>query len=258
VERKPTEETADLRPDLALRARLESRLTPDLELRARLHSMLITRDFVFLHVPKTGGQFVRRLCHQYLPSERIILNSLNAHSPYEKVATEYPDLPMVAFVRNPWDWYASWYHFFIERPPPPDQAGALWRTVFGEGRNSFRDAVTIACTGEGMGAVRGRELMRERGIDYYSAVHWRIAGVGAEAGRVEMCRFESLGDDFVAFLERHGVPVPEGLYKALKTERAFGQSRRERDYRAYYDDELRDVVGAKAARLIADYGYSFE
>lgn len=221
----------------------------------RQSTMLITRDFLLLHVPRTGGRFLRKLCHDHLPPERMIRNTLDPHTEYRVVAHDFAYLPMIAFVRNPWDWYVSWYHHRMQEAAPEWRRGPQWETAFGGGQNSFRQAVTMACTGEGLD-VWTRETMRERGIDHYSAMFWRRAGSGAEAGRVEIGRYESLGDDFLAFLERHGVPVPDGLLKALNTDPAIGASRRD-DYRAYYDDALRDLVAEKARDLIADYGYTF-
>ena len=221
----------------------------------RLPSMLITSDFLFLHVPRTGGRFLRTLCYEHLPPERMIRNALNPHTEYEVVAHDFADLPMIAFVRNPWDWYVSWYHHVMQTIPE-EQQGPQWETAFGRGQNSFKEAVTIACTGEGFGKVQTLQTMRERNIDHFSAMFWRRAGIGVEAGRVEIGRYENLGGDFMAFLQRHGVRVPTEMAKALEEAPRVGATEREQ-YRSYYDDELRDLVGEKARSLIADHGYSF-
>ena len=222
---------------------------------ADLSSMLITTDFLFLHVPRTGGRFLRKVCHEHLPPERIIHNTVDPHAEYPVVAGDFPDLPMIAFVRNPWDWYVSWYHHRMQASPEW-QRGPQWETAFGAGQNSFRQAVTMACTGDGLTNVYTEETMRRRGVDHYSAAFWRRAGCGAKKGRVEIGRYENLGDDFAAFLGRHDVPVSNGLVNALDTEPPIGASRRN-DYHSYYDDELRDLVAEKARDLIADYGYTF-
>jgi hypothetical protein len=223
--------------------------------RPRLPSMLITSDFLFLHVPRTGGRFLRTLCYEHLPPERMIRNALSPHTGYDVVAHDFADLPMIAFVRNPWDWYVSWYHHLMQTTPE-EQRGPQWESAFGRGRNSFKQAVTIACTGDGFGKVQTVETMRERNIDHFSAMFWRRAGIGAEAGRVEIGRYENLGGDFMAFLERHDVPVPAEMSKALADAPRVGATHRE-EYRSYYDDELRDLVAEKARGVIADHGYSF-
>jgi hypothetical protein len=149
--------------------------------RPRLPSMLITSDFLFLHVPRTGGRFLRTLCYEHLPPERMIRNALSPHTGYDVVAHDFADLPMIAFVRNPWDWYVSWYHHLMQTTPE-EQRGPQWESAFGRGQNSFKQAVTIACTGDGFGNVQTLETMRERNIDHFSAMFWRRAGIGAEAG----------------------------------------------------------------------------
>jgi hypothetical protein len=60
----------------------------------------------------------------------------------------------------------------------------------------------------------------------------------------------------MAFLERHEVPVPDEMSKALADAPRVGATHRE-GYRSYYDDELRDLVAEKARGVIADHGYSF-
>jgi hypothetical protein len=217
--------------------------------------MLITKHFLFLHVPRTGGQFIRGLCAQHLPREWVIRNSLGPHTPYREIAADFADLPMLCFVRNPWDWYVSWYHY-LTQDEPEKRTGPMWRVGFGEGRKDFKQAVTSACTGRDFGNPRTGPVMAERGVDHYSAVFWNTAGEGVEAGRVEVGRFENLADDFLAFLDRHDVPIPEGLRRDLHDVPAFGASRRG-PYRDYYDDELRDLVADRARALIAAFEYSF-
>jgi hypothetical protein len=98
--------------------------------------------------------------------------------------------------------------------------------------------------------------MRELDCDHLSAVFARIAGTGVDAGRVEVGRFESLQEDFLAFLERHEVPFGPEFARAVRAEPPFGSSKRG-PYRSYYDDETRDLVARKARRLIAAHGYEF-
>jgi hypothetical protein len=217
--------------------------------------MLITVHFVFLHVPRTGGQFVRKTCLNHLPREWLIRNSLRSHTPYEQIVDEFGDLPMLAFVRNPWDWYVSWYHYLTQREQNPEN-GPMWVTAFDRGRNDFKTTVTNACTGRSFDNPRTAPIMEERGVDHYSALIESIVGSGVEEGRVTIGRYETLADDLEAFLERHGIPVGPAFLHALRAEPPYGASRRDR-YQDYYDDELRDLVADGARALIAEHGYSF-
>ena len=71
--------------------------------------MVITKHFVFLHMPKTGGTFVEKACGAHLPREWIATTSLHRHAPWEEIPERYQGLPVFFLVRNPWDWYVSWF-----------------------------------------------------------------------------------------------------------------------------------------------------
>jgi hypothetical protein len=218
--------------------------------------MLITRYFVFLHVPKTGGEFIRKVCFDHLPREWLIRNALDTHTPYKHIAEEFADLPMFSLVRNPWDWYVSWYHFLTQTNPEQRAGGPMWITAFGSGGNAFRETVVNACTGQSFEHERTGPIVRELGVDHYSALHHLIAAQGIEAGRVEVGKFEALRQDFLDFLGRHDVPIERPFVAALRAEPPYGSSKRG-PYQQYYDPELRDIVAEKADRIVTDYGYVF-
>jgi hypothetical protein len=222
----------------------------------RLHSMVLTRHFVLLHVPRTGGQFLRKICFEQLPADWFIRNALDAHTPYEVIADDFADLPMFALVRNPWDWYVSIYHYLTQTLSPEDR-GPMWDTAYERGRGDFKSVVTRLCTPEGFENPTTKPIMERLDCDHGTAVWWRIAGEGVGAGRVELGRFESLQQDFQSFLERHDVPVGKSFTAALASEPPFGASRRD-TYARYYDDELRQLVGRRARRIVDAYGYEFE
>jgi hypothetical protein len=221
--------------------------------------MLITKHFLFLHLPKTGGTFLTELCYRNLPREWRIPNDLHPHAPYSEVKERFGHLPMVCFVRNPWDWYVSWYHYLVQNPPPGPHTLAerpMWVLAFEGGRSDFATVVRRACTGEGFGNRLTQELMGQRGIDHYSALYRLKVGDGVDEGKVDVGRFENLAGDFLGFLERHEVPVDERFSELVRLRAPLRVSRRG-DYHGYYEDDLRDLVGEKARELIERYGYSF-
>jgi hypothetical protein len=223
--------------------------------------MLVTKHFAFVHVPKTGGTFVHHLCREHLPREWWIDTELQQHSAYRALIrdvrrgllpAEVEELPALCFVRNPWDWYVSWYHHEIT--PPEDQA--RWRfDAFDIASRDFKRMVTKACT-EPVGDQVPLQVMRRDGVDLYSASHTMLAGYGLETGRMEVGRFENLREDLLDFLHRHQVPVDGSFEQAVRASAPLNVSQR-RQYREYYDDELRDLVADRGRDLIARYRYSF-
>jgi hypothetical protein len=221
--------------------------------------MLITKYFLFLHLPKTGGSFVADVCYRHLPREWRIENDIHPHAAYEEVRDRFPALPMLCFVRNPWDWYVSWYHYLVQNPPAGPHTvenRPMWVLAFERGRTDFKTAVTRACTGASFGNPITSGVMRERGLDHYSALYEIKIGRGIEEGRVEVGRYENLRPDLLGFLERHDVPIGED-FREIVASRAPVRASERGDYRVYYDDELRDLVAGKARGLIDRYEYRF-
>ena len=65
---------------------------------------LITEKFVFVHVPKTGGRFLRRLMGTYPGT----INIGNPHKGIKDIPKEHKKLPIVTIVRDPLTWYGSY------------------------------------------------------------------------------------------------------------------------------------------------------
>src|SRR6185436_1800315 len=63
-----------------------------------------------LHVPKTAGNFVRRVLVEHAPSDWEVVVAED-HATWREVPPSHQELPRLAFVRNPFAWYVSWLHF---------------------------------------------------------------------------------------------------------------------------------------------------
>ncbi|HEY1267146.1 MAG TPA: hypothetical protein VGH16_07800, partial [Candidatus Binatia bacterium] len=67
--------------------------------------MLVTENFAFIHLPRTGGTFVSDIIRKFFPSAREI----GYHLPRAFMPREYAHLPVLGTIRNPWEFYVSWY-----------------------------------------------------------------------------------------------------------------------------------------------------
>jgi hypothetical protein len=192
--------------------------------------VLITEKFVFVHLPKTGGSFIRQA------SEGMEVLTLEPHAGVDDIPPRFAGLPVFAVIRNPWDWYVSWFHFVLQT----GQQNVDWEQL---GGSDFAATVRAAC-GDSQSPL-GRDLARDD-RDYYSAMWWKLFG---RDGRVTVGRFERLADDFRSFCDRLGVQIDV-------SGPAVNESQRN-PYREYYTPELRDLVKHKARHLIRTYGYEF-
>ena len=73
---------------------------------------------VFCHIPKTGGGYILN-CIEKAPDLEILWNSAeelgNNHISYSDLPEKYSDLKSFAILREPIDWYQSFYRWFGER-----------------------------------------------------------------------------------------------------------------------------------------------
>lgn len=70
--------------------------------------MFICEDFVFVHMPKTGGTFVTDILHRLYPNG---YEHQDKHGTCSDIPLEFSHLPIVSVIRNPFDRYVSQYFF---------------------------------------------------------------------------------------------------------------------------------------------------
>jgi len=219
--------------------------------------MLIShsRQFLFVHVAKTGGTSVRTALRKYRWSGRyapaLLVTSLisQATRPRHRLGVKFPRhakavaakemLPepvydalfKFVFVRNPWDLQvSSWHHICRESPdsiPGIRGFGDFLRYKF-DSQRPYDFMLDIS-----------RELQSDYIVDLHGN---RIVDY--------IGRYESLQGDFDAVCDRIGVPrvVLPHARRAVDRE----------DYRRYYDDAARELVAKHYAADIARLGYSFD
>lgn len=228
--------------------------------------MLITTRFVFVHIPKTGGDFIRRICHRHLPADWVVPTTIAKHGPDVEIPEQYGDLPRFALVRNPWDWHVSWYHYLLGAGRPGEHRDRVrvinpWFVEL-SGDFTLDFATTMrrlydparASTFAPQSQVR---LAAEDGVDLLTMHLRRQLGASLAEERVTMGHFENLRRDFAAFLSAAGVPLSDRFRLDLFERPPVNRSQRS-CFQDYYDDELRDLIGQLAAGTITRYGYTFE
>jgi hypothetical protein len=206
-------------------------------------------------MPKTGGVFIRMLLERryndaiLLPSGADFAEPSAAweqHHSIDDVPGEYRDLPAVGFVRNPWDWYVSWYHFFSTYPyePPHFMSVSAGKTL------EFS---------EFMERIYSYPEDSEEYIDNsFSAKFYHIFGTSEHEPRnsnIETGRFETIHDDLRRFLARVGFDQ-ETLDEIGGFQRI--NNSRHGHYSTYYSDTLAEQVYEHNRPIIEEFGYTFE
>ena len=67
--------------------------------------MIVTKYFVYIHVSRTGGTFLNTLILKHVPGARMI----KYHGHLKDLPEGLAHLPVIGFVRNPYDWYVSMF-----------------------------------------------------------------------------------------------------------------------------------------------------
>ena len=229
--------------------------------------MIVTNRFVFLHLHKSGGTFVNQFLLRFFPEARLI----GYHLPRACLPAQFARLALFGLVRDPWDYYASWYSFQSVRPAP----NPLYRCCSENGRLGFSDTLrNLVSLGEqpdrlaqlssqlpeqftGHGINLTQKCLRPltgSGDGFYTFMYRRMYGEDQE---VTIGRMESLRSDLVAFLESREVRLTAEMNQYVR----YGERTNTSIHRPYaelYDDATRDLVATRDASVIKRFGYRFE
>jgi hypothetical protein len=204
-------------------------------------------QFIFIHVYRAGGQSVSEALrpHADVPMPALSripllrrsfdgrLYEVRAHNyghiKAKELQARFPQHELdgffkFAFVRNPWDWHVSVYHYVRQRPKHPNYA------FF----KAFRD------------------------FDEY--LDWRVHTMGAELQSEFVCdasgnllvdfvgHYETLDEDFAAVSRRLGI----------ETTLPHKDGSSHLDFRDYYSTASRELVAEAYREDIERFGYAFD
>lgn len=217
--------------------------------------MLISHShrFIFIHTAKTGGMSIRQvlapLCEEparfRTPRPRpevdgranplyVAWQSLLLHAPARAAARELPEAfdayLTFAFVRNPWDWQVSMYHFILREP-------------------TSRTHEEVKALGSFEAYLR---WIVEARAPYPKGIPKRQSDMlTGDDGRLlvdVVGRYERLAEDFAALGARLG--IPGGLPRLNRSEHGA--------FRDYYTPTTRALVARHLEEDIDRFGYTFD
>jgi hypothetical protein len=234
--------------------------------------MICTPTFTLMHLHKTGGQSINdALLHCIRGAEEI-----GYHLPLRLLPEKAKPLPIIGVIRNPWDWYVSWYAFNNLR----GVKNPLFNIVSGGKQAGFRETIenlvrypetsasngimksshksllsehfendggagfTKACVNEFDSATEG----------YYSLLVKRM--FGDRGDNVHLIRFESLEQDLRQVLRQLGVAEAEAIHRYMSEQPRKNCSARGH-YAQYYEPQLRALIAEKDKGIIERFSYSF-
>jgi hypothetical protein len=245
---------------------------PSLETRIEDHKeakMIVTDKFVFLHLPRSGGTFVSEVIGKFFPSAREI----GYHLPRAVLPKEYSHLPVLGGVRNPWEFYVSWYHHQHSQTGYSPFFCSISENRTLDFVQTTTNALSLGVNNEKLDHLiqalpenfdyQKRHIsnvtknvmrkIRDSGLGLYT---FRFNQMFGQADDVFFCRVESLRSDLMAFFERVGIATDALRDYVLRLDKK--NIAEYRHYSTYYTPELAELVLIRDRQLIDRFAYVFE
>ena len=236
--------------------------------------MIVTNYFVYIHASRTAGTFLNKLIIEHVPGAHMI----QYHGHLSELPEEFSHLPVIGFVRNPWDWYVSMFFDYRRKRQYVYQilsaGGALGfeATVSrflklgdrSEESNRLLDQLieaaptTISARNPArrhLPGLRSEHFANyPQNLGYYS---WLFNLMYETDGNhhIHIGRFEHLRREALRLFTITGVPMTDEISAYIKRAKALNFSPRPKNFIGGYPPELEQLVGAKDKLLIDRFGY---
>lgn len=236
--------------------------------------MIVSKYFVYIHTSRTGGTFLNRLILKHVPGAKM----LRYHGHLRDLPRAYAYLPVIGFVRNPWDWYVSMFFDYrrkqqyvfeiisegdtvnfaetITRFLSLGDRSTLSRKLLAQLVKTAPDTINTQTPPDlrDPGLLSGHFANFPEDLGYYSWLT-RLMYQSKTAHRVHMGRFEDLREEALRLLTITGTPITAGITSYLQMARALNASPRPTDIMGAYPPELDQLLTEKEKYLIERFGY---
>lgn len=219
-----------------------------------------TQFFTWIHTEKTGGTWLHSILANHSPSDWQAFVYPPAHVCLDDVPSTLEDmglperaaLPIIAAVRNPWDWYVSMY-FFMAGHCAAGTGGFIrpreeWNPTLVDWSTRVASGLDVEGFRKGIRRIYEQRPPAWRGQEPFLRSSRGISPL--------VYRFERLRDDFLGVIESTGAQPSESMRHALLATPAANRSEH-RHYTDYYDYDTRRMVEEMEPYVIEQFGYEF-
>ncbi len=236
--------------------------------------MIVTKHFVYIHVSRTAGTFLNKLILRHVPGAQM----LQYHGHLRDLPEACSHLPVIGFVRNPWDWYVSMFFDYRRKQQ------YVFEIISEGGVVGFKETVSRFLK-LGDDSVQSKKLLgqlvkaapatinartpprlRHPGLrsehfsgypenqGYYSWLS-KLMFQSKKSHLVHIGRFENLREEALRLFTITGTPITEGITSYLEKADPLNSSQRPNDIIGAYPPELELLVADKEQYLIDQFGY---
>lgn len=238
--------------------------------------MIATDHFVYIHTSRTGGTFLNKLIMDHIPGAQMV----QYHGHLRDLPAQFAHLPVIGFVRNPWDWYVSMFCDYRRKQQYVFQIisergvlgfkGTVARFLhLGDGSelsmrllDQLSKAAPRAINPQAPGR-RGIPGLRSEHFanfsddcGYYSWL-FRLMYESDVEHDIHVGRFENLREDALHLFEITGTPITNAIAGYLEKSKPLNSSPRPSSYTGRYPSELEQMVAEKDRYLVDKFDYEF-
>jgi hypothetical protein len=206
--------------------------------------MILSNRFVFIHMPKTGGSFVRELLTHHAPADWQIELHDN-HPSIRDIPPTHKSLPIFGLVRNPFDWYVSWYHYLLKHRGDP-----FFDQVSDQGKRDFVSTLSAAFEVD-IGSFFNFPC-HYTGSPFGCYMNYLF---GNDLDRLKLGKMEHLRDDLREILSGFNALTPT-LDEQIDLFPVVNASEHHPS-RSYYTARLRDLILERDASVLNHFDYHF-
>ncbi len=238
--------------------------------------MIITDYFVYIHTSRHAGSFINRLILENVSGAQ----GIRYHGQLSDLPDEYKHLPVIGFIRNPWDWYVSMYfdykskkqyifeiisengsldfsktiERFIRLGDESELSNILLNKLVAQAPDNYLQQLPLKLIMPGILKKHFKEYPNHCG--YYSWVIKKMHEVdGVFVGQIG--RFENLRADLLSLFDITQTPITSTMYNYINKGKAINTSQRNKSYQAYYETDLKDLIYEKDQFIIDKFSYQF-
>lgn len=219
--------------------------------------MIVTDTFIFLHLQKCGGSFIRDFMLENIPTS-VKINP--QHDGYNTIKPNDLDKPVIGIIRNPWDWYVSVYHYHL-----PSKGSFMSPLIQGK---TFKEFLKLFLT-KNTGVVHNLDFnwmgrmnlgpFTYRVVRTFNETSLNLESINsANFNKVTIIKMEGdLVSNFIKGLSDNNITLSKEIEHKLRSKAKVNTSNRDNDYRKYYDNETRELVAEKDEVLVELFKYKF-
>ncbi len=238
--------------------------------------MIVTKHFVYIHTSRTAGTFLNKLILEHVPGARM----LQYHGHLRDLPGEYSHLPVIGFVRNPWDWYVSMFFDYRRKQQ------YVYQIISERGALGYEETISRFLK-LGDNSVQSKRLLDQlvkaaptiinartparrhlpglrsehfanfpEDHGYYSWL-FKLMFESKKKHPVHIGRFENLREEALDLFMITRTPITEAITSYLEKTEPLNSSARPKTFIGGYPPALEQLVADKEKYLIDKFSYEF-